>query len=54
MSAANFATCDLLDDFESQDGHELRVVQPMFKAYGKHAKFCGQIETLSARAVVLR
>jgi regulator of ribonuclease activity A len=46
MSAANFATCDLLDDFEGQDGHELRVVEPMFKAYGKHPKFCGQIETL--------
>lgn len=46
MSAAKFATCDLLDDFEGQDGHALHVVQPMFKAYGKHPKFCGQIETL--------
>ena len=44
MPTPTFATCDLLDDHENQPG--LRVVAPMFKAYGQHAKFCGQIETL--------
>ena len=46
MSAPNFATCDLLDEHETKEGDGLRVVQPMFKAYGKAPKFCGQIETL--------
>lgn len=46
MSAQQFATCDLLDEFESQAELDLRVVAPMFKSYGKHPKFSGQIETL--------
>lgn len=46
MTAPDFATCDLLDDYESKEGYDLRVVQPMFKAYGKHPKFCGQVDTL--------
>ena len=49
MSAQQFATCDLLDENESREGTadlKLRVVAPMFKAYGQRPKFCGQIETL--------
>jgi len=46
MSALRFATCDLLDENENRPELALRVVEPMFKAYGKHPKFCGQIDTL--------
>lgn len=46
MSAPDFATCDLLDDNEGKPELALRVVEPMFKSYGRHAKFCGRIETL--------
>ena len=46
MSTPDFATCDLLDNSEGKAELALRVVEPMFKPYGKHPKFCGQIETL--------
>ena len=46
MSSPDFATCDLLDNNESKPELGLRVVEPMFKAYGKHSKFCGQVDTL--------
>ena len=46
MSAPDFATCDLLDNNEGKPELALRVVAPMFKAYGQAPKFCGQIETL--------
>ena len=46
MSAPDFATCDLLDNNEGKPELALRVVEPMFKAFGAHARFCGQIETL--------
>ena len=46
MSAQEFATCDLLDANERQPETLLRVVEPMFKSYGRRARFCGQLETL--------
>lgn len=46
MPAQKFATCDLLDEFEVKEGYDLRVVHPMFKPYGKHPQFCGQVDTL--------
>jgi regulator of ribonuclease activity A len=42
----NFATCDLLDVHEGQDGLDLQVVAPIFKSYGAHPKFAGRIATL--------
>ena len=46
MPSPDFATCDLLDNHETKPELALRVVEPMFKAYGRHARFCGPIETL--------
>lgn len=46
MSLNEFATCDLLDAHDGNPELALRVVEPMFKSYGAHQRFCGQIETL--------
>ncbi len=42
----SFKTPDLCDQFEDELGKTLRVVAPMFKAYGQRTNFCGQIVTL--------
>ncbi len=42
----SFTTPDLCDANEAAIGHTLRVVAPMFKAYGGRARFCGRIHTL--------
>ena len=42
----SFTTPDLCDANEAAIGHTLRVVTPMFKAYGGRARFCGRIHTL--------
>lgn len=41
-----FKTPDLCDQFEAEIGKSLRVVTPMFKAYGGRTTFSGQIATL--------
>lgn len=41
-----FATCDLCDEFDGKPGYALRVVAPMFQAYGGKAAFHGPIATL--------
>lgn len=41
-----FKTPDLCDEFEAELGRTLRVVAPMFQAYGGRSAFCGQIATL--------
>jgi len=42
----SFTTPDLCDANEAAIGHTLRVVAPMFKAYGGRARFSGRIHTL--------
>lgn len=42
----NFATCDLLDEFENNEGFDLQAVAPLFKSYGSRARFAGRIATL--------
>lgn len=42
----SFTTPDLCDANEAAIGHTLRVVAPMFKAYGCRARFSGRIHTL--------
>ena len=42
----SFATCDLCDEFDGQPDINLRVLAPLFKSYGAHKQFSGQIETL--------
>jgi len=42
----SFTTPDLCDANEAAIGHTLRVVTPMFKAYGGRVRFCGRIHTL--------
>ena len=41
-----FATCDLCDNFDGQPDVQLRVVEPMFAAYGGRLDFFGEIVTL--------
>jgi regulator of ribonuclease activity A len=42
----SFATCDLCDAFDGKPDCGLRVVEPMFKAYGGNMVFSGAIATL--------
>lgn len=42
----SFATCDLCDEFDGKAEYGLRVVDPMFRAYGGHLAFSGRIATL--------
>ncbi len=42
----SFKTPDLCDDFENDASAELRVVDPLFRAYGGRPAFAGQIATL--------
>lgn len=41
-----FATCDLCDNFDGKPEYNLRVVEPMFAAYGGRLEFSGEIVTL--------
>ena len=41
-----FKTPDLCDQYESALGLSVRVVAPMFRAYGGRSRFFGQIVTL--------
>ena len=42
----SFKTPDLCDDFENDASADLRIVEPLFRAYGGRAAFSGQIVTL--------
>lgn len=41
-----FKTPDLCDQYENELGRSVRIVSPMFQAYGGRSRFCGQIVTL--------
>jgi regulator of ribonuclease activity A len=49
MSNANtlkFATCDLCDDHKNDASGNFRVLPPVFKDFGMHTKFCGEVVTI--------
>ena len=49
MSHANalkFATCDLCDAHKNDASGNFRVLPPVFKNFGKHPKFCGEVVTI--------
>lgn len=41
-----FATCDLCDAHKNDTDGDFRVLPPVFKDYGKHLKFAGQVSTV--------
>ena len=41
-----FATCDLCDVHKNDVSGNFRVLAPVFKNYGKHTKFCGEVITV--------
>ena len=45
MSTA-FTCCDLCDEFDGRTDYDLRVVEPLFKAYGGEVAFSGAIVTV--------
>lgn len=42
MSPPAFSTPDLCDEYPGQ----VRVVEPLFRSYGGHSRFCGEIVTV--------
>lgn len=42
----SFSTCDLCDGHKTQLGEALRVLPPVFKAYGGQVKFAGPVVTV--------
>lgn len=44
--AVSFSTCDLCDGYKTQLGELLRVLPPVFRAYGGRAKFAGPAVTV--------
>ena len=44
MTSAAFSTCDLCDAHRHDPG--LRVLPPVFQAYGRRRAFCGEIATV--------
>jgi regulator of ribonuclease activity A len=46
MSPPAFATCDLCDAHEEDTSGRLRVLPPVFRDFGKPARFCGPAATL--------
>ena len=41
-----FATCDLCDAHKNDASGSFRVLAPVFKNFGQHAKFCGEVVTV--------
>ena len=41
-----FATCDLCDAHKNDVSGDFRVLSPVFKNFGMHTKFCGEIVTV--------
>jgi regulator of ribonuclease activity A len=49
MTSANplqFATCDLCDAHKNDASGQFRVLAPVFKNFGAHTKFCGEVVTI--------
>ncbi len=46
MSQPDFATCDLCDAHEGDTSGSFRVLPPVFRDFGKAARFCGPAATL--------
>ena len=49
MPATNplqFATCDLCDTYKNDASGNFRVLPPVFKDFGQHTKFSGEVVTL--------
>jgi regulator of ribonuclease activity A len=49
MTAANplqFATCDLCDAHKNDTSGSFRVLPPVFKNFGQHTKFSGEVVTI--------
>ena len=42
----NFATCDLCDAHKNDPSGAFRVLAPVFKNFGAHTKFCGEVVTV--------
>ena len=45
-NVVKFATCDLCDARKNDASGNFRVLPPVFKDFGKHAKFCGEVVTI--------
>ena len=41
-----FSTCDLCDAHKNDSTGSFRVLPPVFKNFGKHTKFCGEVVTV--------
>lgn len=41
-----FNTCDLCDDYKSDDSGEFRVLPPVFRHFGGLSTFCGEVITV--------
>jgi regulator of ribonuclease activity A len=46
INILKFATCDLSDDHKNDASGRFRVLPPVFKNFGKHTKFCGEVVTV--------
>jgi len=44
--STHFATCDLCDEHKNDTDGDFRVLPPVFKDYGKHIRFSGQVATV--------
>ncbi|PUE08537.1 ribonuclease [Limnohabitans sp. T6-5] len=45
-TALQFSTCDFCDTYKSNEAEHFRVLPPVFKDYGRHLKFAGQVMTV--------
>lgn len=46
MASIAFSTCDLCDAHLSKDGDDFRVLPPVFRSFGAHVSFAGQVSTI--------
>ena len=46
INTFNFATCDLCDAHKNDASSNFRVLAPVFKNFGAHTKFCGEVVTI--------
>ena len=45
-SQPSFSTCDLCDAHISDDSGDFRVLPPVFRSFGAHARFAGEVSTV--------
>ena len=45
-SQPSFSTCDICDAFEDDTSGDIRVLPPVFRAFGALTRFCGPVVTL--------